>query len=62
MIQTMRWNENRVEMVDQTLLPSELVYKDIRTVEEIAEAIESLRVRGAPAIGIAGAYGMVLGA
>ncbi len=62
MIETMRWNEGFVELVDQTLLPSELVYKDCRQVEDIAEAIESLRVRGAPAIGIAGAFGVVLGA
>jgi len=62
MIETMRWKEGCVELVDQTLLPSELVYKDFRNVEEIAEAIESLRVRGAPAIGIAGAFGVVLGA
>jgi len=62
MIETMRWKEGCVELVDQTLLPSELVYKDCRNVEEIAEAIESLRVRGAPAIGIAGAFGVVLGA
>jgi len=62
MIETMRWKEGCVELVDQTLLPSELVYKHCRTVEEVAEAIESLRVRGAPAIGIAGAFGVVLGA
>jgi len=62
MIETMRWKEGCVELVDQTLLPSELIYKDCRNVEEIAEAIESLRVRGAPAIGIAGAFGVVLGA
>jgi methylthioribose-1-phosphate isomerase len=62
MIETMRWKEGCVELVDQTILPSELVYKDCRNVEEIAEAIESLRVRGAPAIGIAGAFGVVLGA
>jgi methylthioribose-1-phosphate isomerase len=51
-----------VELVDQTLLPSELVYKDCRNVEEITEAIESLRVRGAPAIGIAAAYGIAVAA
>jgi methylthioribose-1-phosphate isomerase len=62
MIETMRWKEGCLELVDQTLLPSELVHKDCRNVEEIAEAIESLRVRGAPAIGIAGAFGVVLGA
>ena len=39
MIETMRWKEGCVELVDQTLLPSELVYKDCRNVEEIAESI-----------------------
>ncbi len=61
MIETMRWRQGCLELVDQTLLPSELVYRQCRSVEEIAEAIESLRVRGAPAIGIAGAFGVVLG-
>jgi methylthioribose-1-phosphate isomerase len=50
-----------VRLVDQTLLPTRLEYRDCRTVEEVWEAIRSLRVRGAPAIGIAAAYGVVLG-
>lgn len=50
-----------VRMIDQTLLPTELVYRDCHTVEEMWEAIKSLRVRGAPAIGIAAAMGAVLG-
>src|SRR3954471_1703815 len=50
-----------VRLIDQTLLPTELTYRDCRTVEEIWEAIRSLRVRGAPAIGIAAAMGVVLG-
>ena len=44
-----------VRLIDQTRLPGELVYRDCRTVEEVWEAIRSLRVRGAPAIGIAAA-------
>ena len=51
-----------MELIDQTLLPLELVYKECRDVEVLAEAIESLRVRGAPAIGVAGAFGVALGA
>ena len=51
-----------MELIDQTLLPAELVYKECRDVEVLAEAIESLRVRGAPAIGVAGAFGVALGA
>jgi len=62
MIETMRWKGGCLELVDQTLLPAQLSYKDCRNVDEIAEAIESLRVRGAPAIGIAAAFGVVLGA
>jgi methylthioribose-1-phosphate isomerase len=50
-----------VRLLDQTLLPTQIVYRDCRTVEEIWEAIRNLRVRGAPAIGIAAAYGVILG-
>jgi methylthioribose-1-phosphate isomerase len=50
-----------VRLIDQTQLPTRLEYRDCRTVEEIWEAIRVLRVRGAPAIGIAAAMGVVLG-
>jgi methylthioribose-1-phosphate isomerase len=50
-----------VRLIDQTLLPTKLEYRDCRTAEEVWEAIRSLRVRGAPAIGIAAAMGVVLG-
>src|SRR5579884_2209799 len=50
-----------VRLIDQTLLPTRLEYRDCRTVEDIWEAIRSLRVRGAPAIGVAAAMGVVLG-
>jgi methylthioribose-1-phosphate isomerase len=50
-----------VRLIDQTLLPTELEYRDCRTVEEVWEAIRTLRVRGAPAIGIAAAMGVVVG-
>ncbi|MGH7139212.1 MAG: S-methyl-5-thioribose-1-phosphate isomerase [Pirellulales bacterium] len=50
-----------LRLLDQTRLPGEIVYVDCRDVETVFEAIRSLRVRGAPAIGIAAAYGMVLG-
>src|SRR5438552_1968656 len=50
-----------VRLIDQTLLPTRLEYRDCRTVEEIWEAIRMLRVRGAPAIGVAAAMGVVLG-
>src|SRR5881398_923137 len=50
-----------LRLIDQTLLPVEFKEIDCHTVEEVWEAIRSLRVRGAPAIGIAAAYGLVLG-
>jgi methylthioribose-1-phosphate isomerase len=49
-----------VRLIDQTRLPGELVYHECHTVEEVWEAIRSLRVRGAPAIGIAAAMGALL--
>ena len=51
-----------LELIDQTLLPLELHRKACRSVEEVWEAIRALRVRGAPAIGIAAAYGCLIGA
>ncbi|MDO5308736.1 MAG: S-methyl-5-thioribose-1-phosphate isomerase [Planctomycetia bacterium] len=50
-----------LEMLDQTLLPTKLTYLDCRTIESIWEGIKALRVRGAPAIGIAAAYGVCVG-
>jgi methylthioribose-1-phosphate isomerase len=60
-VETIRWTGDSARIIDQTRLPTELVYLDCRDVETMAEAIESLRIRGAPAIGIAAAYGVVLG-
>lgn len=51
-----------VRLLDQTALPHQVVYLDIHTAQEMANAIETMLVRGAPAIGIAGAYGVVLSA
>jgi methylthioribose-1-phosphate isomerase len=53
--------EGHLRLLDQTRLPTEVVYKDCTDVDEVWEAIKMLRVRGAPAIGIAAAYGVVLG-
>jgi methylthioribose-1-phosphate isomerase len=61
---TIQWvgdTDGFVRLIDQTLLPTQLAYRDCRTVEEVWEAIRSLRVRGAPAIGIAAAMGVVVG-
>lgn len=51
----------QLRMIDQTQLPGELIYLDCRDAETVFEAIRALRVRGAPAIGIAAAYGVCLG-
>jgi len=59
-LKTIAWIANAVRIVDQTRLPDELVYRDITTVEDMVESIKTLRIRGAPAIGIAAAFGMYL--
>ena len=62
--ETLRWTggfEGWLTLIDQTRLPAELVEIECRTVEAVWEAIKSLRVRGAPAIGIAAAYGVCVG-
>ena len=58
---TIEWVDGRVRLIDQTLLPNEFKHIYCDDVEDVWEAIKSLRVRGAPAIGIAGALGTVLG-
>jgi len=59
---TLRWNDGAVELLDQTLLPTEERYLRLAEVEGVADAIERLAVRGAPAIGVAAALGVALGA
>ena len=58
---TLEWVDNRLRLLDQTRLPEELVYIDCEDHRSVALAIKTLQVRGAPAIGIAAAYGVVLG-
>lgn len=60
--QPLEWLGNRVRLLDQTRLPLEEVYLDITDYRDMVTAINTLQVRGAPAIGIAGAYGVALGA
>ncbi len=63
-LETIRWvggADGHVELIDQTLLPTEFRYMACRDTETLWEAIKLLRVRGAPAIGIAAAYGVVIG-
>ena len=57
------WNsDHTIRILDQTLLPGAETYRDLDTVEAVAEAIKTLRVRGAPLIGIAAAMGVVIAA
>jgi methylthioribose-1-phosphate isomerase len=60
--QPIEWKGDMVKLLDQTLLPAEEVYLEISDYHEIMTAIKELKIRGAPAIGVAGAYGLVLGA
>ncbi len=64
-IQTIRWSGDAatglLRLIDQTRLPTEYVEIECRDVASVWEAIKSLRVRGAPAIGVAAAYGAVIG-
>lgn len=61
MIRTIEWTDEGVVMIDQRLLPREEVYRTCRSVEEVAEAIRTMVIRGAPAIGVAAAMGIALG-
>jgi len=60
-INAIEWRGDHVRILDQTFLPGRTVFSDIRDVGRMWEAIKKLRVRGAPAIGIAAAYGLYLG-
>ena len=59
-MRTVDWRDGRVMVVDQTLLPAELRMLELTTVDELVDAIARLAVRGAPALGAAGALGVVL--
>lgn len=59
-VETLRWKNGRVEMVDQRVLPARFDYLAFSSAVEIAEGIRSMVVRGAPAIGCAAAYGVAL--
>jgi methylthioribose-1-phosphate isomerase len=61
MIDTVKWTDAGVVMIDQTRLPREEVYVTCRDYREVAEAIRSMVIRGAPAIGVAAAMGVALG-
>ncbi|MBW1810921.1 MAG: S-methyl-5-thioribose-1-phosphate isomerase [Deltaproteobacteria bacterium] len=62
MLSPVSWNEDSVHIIEQTRLPDEEVWVDLKTVEQVARAIRILDVRGAPAIGITAAFGLALAA
>ena len=59
-VEPIRWRGDALELLDQRLLPREMVYVTCRTAHKVAEAIRNMIVRGAPAIGVAAAFGMAL--
>jgi len=61
MIKTVEWTDAGVRFIDQTKLPIEETYVTCKTYEEVADAIRTMIVRGAPAIGVSGAMGVALG-
>ncbi len=58
----LEWQDGSLRLLDQTLLPGDEVWLSLTTHTEVADAIRSMRVRGAPAIGVAAAYGIALAA
>src|SRR5215475_4119232 len=61
MVETIQWTDAGVVMIDQTRLPLEETYVTCRTYEEVATAIRDMIIRGAPAIGVAAAMGVLIG-
>jgi methylthioribose-1-phosphate isomerase len=61
MLPAIEWKKNRVVMIDQRKLPLKEIYVEYRRYGQVARAIETMVIRGAPAIGVAAAYGVVLG-
>jgi methylthioribose-1-phosphate isomerase len=59
-IQTLRWADNHLEMIDQRVLPAEFRYLSFDSAATVAQGIRDMVVRGAPAIGVAAAYGVAL--
>ncbi len=59
-LETVEWDDGVIKMIDQTRLPQDLVILDIPDIPTLVAAIQRLSVRGAPAIGVAGAYGVAL--
>jgi len=62
MVRTIEWKDGKVLMLDQSRLPDEVCYIECTSYQRVAEGIKKLEIRGAPAIGIAAAMGIALGA
>ena len=61
-LRTVEWKDNKVIMIDQTKLPNKLEYVEYSDYHDVANAIKTMIVRGAPAIGVSGAFGLALAA
>src|SRR3970040_1468067 len=61
-LRTVEWKDNKVIMIDQTKLPNQLIFVEYDDFNQVADAIRTLVVRGAPVIGVAGAFGLALAA
>ena len=61
MLPTIEWQDDAVVMIDQRKLPSKEVYVRCKTSNEVAKAIKTMVIRGAPAIGVSAAMGLALG-
>ncbi len=59
-VKSVEWKDDRLLLLDQTKLPVEVVVEEQTSVEQVWDSIKQLKVRGAPAIGVAGAYGLVV--
>ena len=59
-LRTVEWKDNKVVMIDQTKLPNDFVFVEYDDFNQVADAIRTLVVRGAPAIGVSGAFGLAL--
>ncbi len=59
-LKTIEWKDNKVVMIDQTKLPNKLEFVEYDDYNQVADAIKTLVVRGAPAIGVSGAFGLAL--
>ena len=59
-MKTMYWKDNKLFLIDQTRLPDEVIYYECKTYKDVIDAIKTMKVRGAPAIGVAAAFAMAL--